>query len=151
MSYVDAIIDRERERIHVVERVNGNRLYKEYPVNYQFYYEDPRGKWLSIYGTPVTRVSARSSKEFRKELSIHNGKKIYESDINPIFKCLAEYYQGSDSPELQVAFFDIETDFDAVKGYSTPEDPFTKVTAITVYLNWLDQLITLAIQCNKLI
>jgi DNA polymerase elongation subunit (family B) len=145
MSYVDAIIDRERERIHVVERVNGNRLYKEYPVNYQFYYEDPKGKWQSIYGTPVTRVSARSSKEFRKELNIHNGKKLFESDINPIFKCLAEYYQNSNSPELQVAFFDIETDFDPVKGYSTPEDPFTKVTAITVYLNWLDQLITLAI------
>ena len=145
MSYVDAIIDREKERIHVVERVDSKRVYREYPANYVFYYEDARGKFRSIYDTPVSRVSTRSSKEFRKELSLHKNAKIYESDINPIFRCLEEYYLNKDAPELQVAFFDIETDFDPVKGYSTPEDPFTKITAITVYLNWLDQLITLAI------
>jgi DNA polymerase elongation subunit (family B) len=145
MSYVDAIIDREKERIHVVERVDGKRVYRDYPANYVFYYEDPRGKFRSIYDTPVSRVSTRSSKEFRKELSLHKSAKIFESDINPIFRCLEEYYLNKDAPELQVAFFDIETDFDPIKGYSTPEDPFTKITAITVYLNWLDQLITLSI------
>ena len=145
MSYVDAIIDRDKERIHVVERIDGKRVYKDYPVNYLFYYEDPRGKYRSIYDTPVTRVSTRTSKEFRKELALHKGKKLYESDINPIFRCLEENYLDRDAPELNVAFFDIETDFDPVRGYSTPEDPFTKITAITVYLNWMDQLITLAI------
>jgi len=145
MSYVDAIIDRDKERIHVVERVDGKRVYKDYPVNYLFYYEDPKGKFRSIFDTPVTRVSTRSSKEFRKELAMQKGKKLFESDINPIFRCLEEYYLNSESPELQVAFFDIETDFDSARGYSTPEDPFTKITAITVYLNWMDQLITLAI------
>jgi len=62
MSYVDAIIDRDKERIHVVERVDGKRVYKDYPVNYLFYYEDPKGKFRSIFDTPVTRVSTRSSK-----------------------------------------------------------------------------------------
>ena len=62
-----------------------------------------------------------------------------------LFRSLAENYLGSTSPQLQTAFFDIETDFDPIKGYSTPDDPFTKITAITVYLDWLDQLITLAI------
>jgi DNA polymerase elongation subunit (family B) len=32
------------------------------------------------------------------------------------------------------------------RGYSTPEDPFTKITAVTLYLNWLDQLITLCMK-----
>jgi DNA polymerase elongation subunit (family B) len=145
LSYVDALLDRERERIHVVERVHGERVYRDYPVSYLFYYEDPKGKFRSIYDTPVSRVSCRSSKEFRKEMSIHKGKKLFESDINPIFRCLADNYQNVDAPELQVAFFDIETDFDSTRGYSTPEDPFTKITAITVYLQWLDKLITLAI------
>jgi DNA polymerase elongation subunit (family B) len=144
MAYVDAILDKEKERIHVVERINGKRVYKEYPANFIFYYEDPRGKFRSIFDTPVSRVSSRSNKEFRKELNLHKNSKIYESDINPIFRCLEDNYLGKDAPELQVAFFDIETDFDPVRGYSTPEDPFTKITAITVYLNWLDQLITLA-------
>ena len=29
MSYVDAWFDRERDRIHVVERVDGKRTYQE--------------------------------------------------------------------------------------------------------------------------
>ncbi len=53
MSYIDALFDREHDRIHVVERRDGERVYKEYPANYIFYYDDPRGKFQSIYGTPV--------------------------------------------------------------------------------------------------
>jgi len=146
LSYVDAIHDRTRERIHVVERVDGKRVYTEYNCNYQFYYEDDNGTHRSIFDTPVRRVSCRSNKDMRRELSgVKKGKRIYESDINPIFRCLAENYIGKDSPILQTAFFDIETDFDPTKGYSTPDDPFTRITAITVYLDWMDQLITLAL------
>ena len=46
---------------------------------------------------------------------------------------------------LQTAFFDIEVDFDQERGYSRPEDPFNRITAISVYLDWLDQLITLVV------
>ena len=144
MSYVDAIHDRTRERIHVVERIDGKRVYTEYNCNYVFYYEDTNGSHRSIFDTPVRRVSCRSNKDLRREMSAVKGKRIFESDINPIFRCLAENYLGKDSPNLQTAFFDIETDFDPTKGYSTPDDPFTRITAITVYLNWVDQLITLA-------
>ncbi len=143
--YVDAIIDREKERIHVVERINGRRDYKDYPANYVFYYPDARGKFRTVYGEPCNRVSTRSSKDFRREMAAFKNQPLYESDINPIFRCLADNYLGKDAPELFVAFFDIETDFDTVRGYSSPEDPFTKVTAVTVYLNWLDQLVTLCL------
>ena len=46
-------------------------------------------------------------------MAAFKGKQLYESDINPIFRCLAENYLGQDAPELNVAFFDIETDFEA--------------------------------------
>lgn len=141
--YIDAIIDREKERIHVVERKNGKRDFKDYPANYIFYYPDPRGKFRTIYGEPCNRVSTRSSKDFRKEMAAFKNQTLYEADINPIFRCLADNYLGQDAPELNVAFFDIETDFDQIRGYSSPDDPFTKVTAVTLYLNWLDQLVTL--------
>jgi DNA polymerase elongation subunit (family B) len=36
-------------------------------------------------------------------------------------------------------------DFDKVRGFSPVEDPFNPITAISVYLNWLDQLVTLAV------
>jgi DNA polymerase elongation subunit (family B) len=143
--YVDAIIDREKERIHIVERRNGCREYKDYPANYVFYYPSENGEFRTLWGERCKRVSTRSSKEFRKEQAAFKGKQLYESDINPIFRCLADNYLGQDAPELHTAFFDIETDFDLIKGYSSPEDPFTKVTAVTLYLNWLDQLITLCL------
>ena len=145
MAYVDAILDREKERIHVVERKDGKRVYHDYPANYVFYYPNEHGQFRTLWGEPCKRVSTRSSKDFRKEMAAFKGKTLFESDVNPIFRCLAENYLGQDAPELNVAFFDIETDFDKVRGYSSPEDPFTKVTAVTVFLNWLDQLITLCI------
>ena len=145
MSYVDALFDREHDRIHVVERRDGERRYQEYPANYVFYYDDPRGKFTSIYGTPVSRFSTRNNKEFRKEIRIQSGKQLYESDINPIFRCLEENYKGQDAPRLNVAFFDIEVDFDSDRGFSPPEDPFNPITAISVYLGWVDRLITLVV------
>ena len=145
MSYVDALFDREHDRIHVVERQDGERIYKEYPANYIFYYDDARGKFRSIYGSPVSRFSTRNNKEFRKEIRIQSGKQLYESDINPIFRCLEENYKGADAPKLHTAFFDIEVDFDQERGYSRPEDPFNRITAISVYLDWLDQLVTLVV------
>ena len=145
MSYVDALYDREHDRIHVVERRNGVREYREYPANYIFYYDDPRGKFRSIYGNPVSRFSTKNNKEFRKEIRIQSGKQLYESDINPIFRCLEENYKDIDAPTLHTAFFDIEVAFDQERGYSPVEDPFNPITAISVYLDWIDQLITLAV------
>ena len=146
MSFVDAIHSRDEDRIYVVERgSDGKRHYKEYPANYVFYYEDPKGKHRSIYGDPVNRFSTRKRSEFEKERRIHSGKKLFESDVNVIFRCLSENYLGVDSPKLHTCFFDIEVDFDPVKGFSPTSDPFNPVTAISLYLDWLDQLITLCI------
>ena len=145
MSYIDALFDREHDRIHVVERVKGNRVYKEFPAEYRFYYDDPRGKFQSIYGTPVSRFSTRNNKEFRKEVRAQSGRQIYESDINPIFRCFEENYKDQDAPTLNTAFFDIEVAFDPVRGFSPVEDPFNPITAISVYLNWLEQLVTLVV------
>ena len=145
LSYIDALFDREHDRIHIVERRNGERVYREYPANYIFYYDDSRGKFQSIYGTPVSRFSTRNNKEFRKEVRVHSHKPIYESDINPIFRCLEENYKDQDAPELHTAFFDIEVAFDKDRGFSPVSDPFNPITAISVYLDWLDQLVTLAV------
>ena len=143
MSYIDALFDRDHDRIHIMGRRGNERYYEEYPASYVFYYDDPRGKFRSIYGTPVSRFSTRNNKEFRKELAINKGKNLYEADINPIFRCLEENYKGVDAPTLNVAFFDIEVDFDPERGFSRPEDPFNAITAISVYMTWLDQMVTL--------
>ena len=146
MSYVDAIHSRDEDRIFVVERdANGKRQYKEFSTNYVFYYPDPKGKQRSIFNEPVSRFSTRKRTEFEKEKRIHSGKKLYESDVNVVFRCLSENYLGVDAPKLHTCFFDIEVDFDPVKGFSPTSDPFNPVTAISCYLDWLDQCITLVI------
>ncbi len=70
---------------------------------------------------------------------------MFESDVNPIYRCLSEHYLGVDAPKLHTCFFDIETDFSQEKGFSPASEAFNSVTAISMYLDWLDQLITLVI------
>jgi len=142
--YVDAFFDRQRDRIHIVERdINQQRQYQEHQAKYVMYYDDPAGKFKSIYGDPVSRIQCRSNKDFRREKALHINVKTYESDMNPVFRCLEENYLGQNAPKLQIAFFDIEVDFDINKGFSPPDDPFNPVTAISIYLQWAEQLITL--------
>lgn len=146
MSYVDAFYDRDDDIIRVVERDDkGQRHFKDYAAKHLFYYFDPRGKYQSIKGEPLTRVTCKNVKEYRKELAIHSNKRLYESDINPIYRCLEDNYLNVDAPKLNVAFFDIEVDFDPERGYASPDDAFMPITAIAVHLQWLDTLICLAI------
>ncbi len=145
MSYVDAIFDRDADIIRAVERKDDKRIFTEYPVKYTFYYEDPRGKYKSVYGDPLTRVVCKTTKDFRKEVAINNSKKLFESDINPIFQCLSENYLNQDAPKLNIAFFDIETDFDPERGFADPSDPFMPMTSISVYLQWLETMVCLAV------
>ena len=146
MSFVDAYYDREDDMIRVVERDDkGQRHFKDYPARHIFYYNDPKGKFQSIKGEPLSRVSSKNVKEHRKELAIHSNKRLYESDINPIYRCLEDHYLNQDAPKLNVAFFDIEVDFDPERGYASPDDAFMPITAIAVYLQWMETMICLAI------
>ena len=143
---MDAVHSRDEDRIFVVERdQNGKRQYKEYPTNYVLYYPDHKGKHRSIYGDPVSRFSTRKRQEFEKEKRIHSGKKLFESDVPVVFRCLSENYLKADVPKLHTCFFDIEVDFDPEKGFSPTSDPFNPVTAISLYLDWQDTLVTLVI------
>ena len=146
MSYVDAFYDREDDIIRVVERDNnGQKHFRDYPARHIFYYPDPKGKFQSIKGEPLTRVTSKNVKEHRKELAIHSNKRLFESDINPIYRCLEDNYLNIDAPKLNVAFWDIEVDFDPERGYASPDDAFMPITAIAVHLQWLDTLVCLAV------
>ena len=151
MSYVDAWFDRENDIIKVVERnKKGEREFRDIPVKHTFYYKDPRGKFQSIYGDPVSRIICKNTKELRKEQAINSSKQLFEADINPIFSTLSEHYLNQDAPKLNVAFFDIEVDFDPERGYASPDDAFMPITAIAVHLQWLDTMVCLAIPPKKI-
>jgi DNA polymerase elongation subunit (family B) len=203
MSYIDAFLEREKDVIHVIERdEHGVRRYIDYPTNYVLYYEDQKGKYRSVFGDSLSKFSTRKHSEFQKEKRILSNKKLFESDVNPVFRCLADNYLERPAPKLHTAFFDIESDMqpyaypnshvvkiksiqtNVIKnitvhelshlhdkdnyvvydtdelrwvsihesaylklgpGFASTSDPFNKVTAITLYLDWLEQLVTLCI------
>lgn len=145
MSYVDAFYNKDKDIVQVVERIKGKRVYNDYPAWRTFYVKDPRGDHVSINGDKVRQIKCKRLKDLHKERKINVGKTFYESDMKPEVKCLSENYNGIESPTLNTAFFDIETDFDASKGFADPSDPFMPITAISVHLQWLDLLVTLVI------
>lgn len=111
MSYIDAIWDRDNDVVKVIERDSKlGQIYQEYPAKYFFYYPDNKGKFKSIFGESLNKVSCKNWKEFTKEQRIYGDHKLYESDINTVFRCLEENYLGKEPPKLNVAFWDIETD-----------------------------------------
>jgi len=145
LSYVDAFYNKDKDIVQVVERIKGKRVYNDYPAWRTFYVKDPRGDHVSIHGDKVRQIKCKRLKDLHKERKINTGKTFFESDMKPEVKCLSENYNGIDSPTLNTAFFDIETDFDASRGFADPSDPFMPITAISVHLQWIDLLVTLVI------
>lgn len=125
MSYIDATWNKEKDLIHVVERhPTKGRVYQNYPAIYQFYYPDNNGKFQSIFGNKLSRVTCKTYKEFQKEQRIYSGKKLFESDINPVFRCLETNYLNQDAPKPNIAFFDIETD---MQPFAVPSQQLVKI------------------------
>lgn len=115
MSYVDAYYDKGKDVVRVAERVDGKRILVDHKPEYTFYVADPRGSTRSIYGEPVTEVRSKSNKDFRKNVALNKHNKLFESDIKPLNKTIAKYYNNVDQPVLQTAFFDIEVAFQKYK------------------------------------
>ena len=145
MSYVDAFFEKSKDIIHVVERVDGKRIIQQLKPEYNFYVLDPKGKQQSIHGDAVSEVRCNSDKDFKKNLAMNTHNKTFESDIKPLNKTLAKHYTNAEPPKLHTAFFDIEVDFDPLRGYSSPDDSFTPITAIAIYLQWMDAMVCLAV------
>lgn len=143
--YVDAIFSSKDSKVHVVERINGQRVYKDYPGIFEFYVDDPRGRFKNMHGKPVTRITCGNYGDFKKAARINSHKKTYESDIKPVNKILEAHYQHQNPPDLNVAFFDIETAFDKEIGYSSAEEALCPIISIAVHLQWLNQTVCLAI------
>lgn len=147
--YIDAYMERKRtgDILHVAERKNGKRILRQLDPVYEYYVESPTGEHKTIYGTNAKHLEFETQSQMNKSVEQHKneGLRIFESDCNITFKTLAREYMGKGSPDLNVAFFDIETDFHKKFGYAPPSDPFNRVTAISLYQSWTgkDYVLTL--------
>jgi len=146
--YIDALFKRggDSEVIKIVERVNGKRVYREFQPDYHFFINDPKGLNKTIYGNSVKKVAPRTYAEKQKLMkTVASNTKTWESDVDPIFRCIEHNYQGQDAPSLNIAFFDIETSFDKESGWSEASEALNYITSISVHLQWLDEIICLAL------
>lgn len=143
--YVDTFYDKDKNIVNVVERKNGERVYRTFDPDHHFYVDDIRGSDKTIYGNPVKRVNPKSIKDKYKTIRAYKPSEIWESDINPVLRCLENEYLHADLPDLQVAFFDIEVGFDDEYGYSQPEDSLNPIISIAIHMQWMEETICLAL------
>lgn len=150
--YVDSFFDRRGDKIKVAERINGKRILRELKPVYEFYAEDPNGTIATVTGELATKYTFNSNKEMKAKLSMFkvSGIKTFESDVNVLHKTLDRAYKGEAAPKLHVAFFDIETDFDKIRGYAPVDDTFNKVTGISMYLTWCSRLVNLVLKPSEM-
>lgn len=148
MTYVDAL--KVDDTIHVVERRGGKRIFQKCPAKYVFYSKHPKGQYKSIYGDNLIKFETSSFRHFQKEQkSIREGA-LFEHDINVVIRFLEDNYKGAIAPDLHVAFFDIEVDFDPTKGFSSPDDPYCPVNAVSVYQSWTGKNLSLVLKPKTL-
>ena len=143
-GYVGAVFDAEQQKVIVWERdTAGKRVPYLYDAPYYFYVPDEEGDQESIFGHKVRKVVC-ADKDEHYALCKKN-KVRFESDFNPLDRVLMDHYYGVDVPKLHSAFIDIEVDYDPEKGFSSPENPYAPINAITIYKQWKDEYVTIAV------
>lgn len=149
--YIDAVYDRKKDEIQIVERINGQRVFRTVDPEHVFYYEHPAGSYRTIFGETCKKFTTNNAKKFKSEMlrthapKVGKSRRIFESDLNTVFRSLATHYTGADTPALQIAYFDIEVEFAPDRGFAPTTDPFNAINAISVYCGWLGEMITLAL------
>ena len=145
--YVDA--RRIDGKVWISERTKkGIRKVHSHLPPYVFYYEDDNGTFTSIDNTRLRERRHTRWRSFKNELDhVTNNlkKKVYESDINPVYRFLEERYPEDDTPPLHVTFYDIEVDKDPKGEFARPSNPYAEINAITLYNQWEDTFYTLVV------
>jgi DNA polymerase elongation subunit (family B) len=146
--FVDVFHDLKNNVILASERINGKRELQRHQPTFFFYFEDPTGKFISIDGTNCSKFTTNNYAQYKEEIDMMDriGRKTFEADVKPLFKALEQFYFQCKIPELNIALFDIETDFDPTRGFSSAEDAFMPITAISIYQSWTKKLHTLVLK-----
>lgn len=153
--YVDFLIDRDNSTLKVVERVNGKRQYREFPLVLEFYVPDPTGRHEGYDGVRLRQIKCRNLMAFygeRKRAKEQN-LKTYEAYFNLQNKVLYNHYSANDVPDLHVSFIDIECDRLGHENSTIKEmiyEAVCPINAISVYNNWEDKLYTLMLAPENL-
>lgn len=147
MGYINS--EFQGHQVVVWERTQGYRLVKTYEPTFEMYLEHPSGTYKSIFGKPLVKRTYNNNREFKAAREENNRLRIqmYESDISPAIKVISEHYYGKDDGEpINTTYLDIEVDqAPHLRGYSKTTDPFDPISAISLYHQWEDRALVLAV------
>lgn len=134
-------------KISVWERLPDGRVFKQFKTPYYFYIIDIKGKYKDIFGNKLRRLDFNNYREYKNAIESYqrDGQRLFESDIRPEYKILAEHYHGTDVPATHFTLFDIEVDYDKTLGYSDVDSREAPINAITLHHYWMNTTYTLVV------
>ena len=144
-NYISSVQDYDTDEIIVWERPvgGGRREMRRYPAPRYFYVPDDDGERTTTTGERVTKLSFDTQEEF--DAAKRRYKIRFESDFSPEARLLMEEFKDRPVPIVHHAFLDIEVDYDSKIGWSSPENPYAPINAITIYQSWTKQYSTYAV------
>jgi DNA polymerase elongation subunit (family B) len=140
-SYNEEVLVWERDS----DRPDLSRTLHRYDAPYYFFVPDDEGPYTGIYGTKLSKVEFGSKSAFEKGLQQYASRQKHESDISPVEKVLMKHYYNIDAPLLHYTLLDIEVDYDRELGFSSPENPYAPINAITLFNQWNKEYLTFAV------
>lgn len=144
-SYISAVHDYDSDKILVWERPidGGARTMRMVEPPRYFYVPADDGAYTAIDGAKLTKLVFDTEDEHR--LAVKTPGKKYESDVKPLARVLMDEYYGRPTPIVHYAFLDIEVDYSSKIGFSSPENPYAPINAITIYQSWTGEYLTYAV------
>jgi len=141
MSYISAI--RKNNDILVWERTNDGRVLRRFPAPFYFFVEDPKGKYLSIFGDSLSKYEFTTQEEFQKALSEWRNKnvRIFESDIPAELKLLSKEYYNVPAHALHITFLDIEVDYNPEIGFASVDNTYAPINSIAMFHTWEKRMV----------
>lgn len=143
-NYVGAAMDWDGDNVLIWERDNpAERTLRRVKAPRYFYVPDEDGEYTSIFGDKLTKIECDGVDDWNATLKQFPPSVRHESDIQPLFKVLMNEYYKRPLPVLNFAFVDIETDTRKALGWSTVNNPYAAINAVTIYQSWSNKYLTL--------
>lgn len=142
--YVDA--KHIGDYVHVSERMeDGKRRVRTHPAPYEFFYEDPNGKHVSMFETALSKRTFNKRYAFNDAIEKYkkDGYRLFESDVRVEYKLLERVHRDEKAVQLHVSMIDIEVETDSEAGFADYENPWARINGITIHNKWEDKRYTL--------
>ena len=137
--YIGHYQDSRNNVLRVVERINGKRVFEDFPLILEYYMPDKDGYYLGYDGQRLKKIEVANMHELKahKELVEKQNLKTYELNFNIPNKVLYKHFKQGEFPTLHKSFADIEVDragFEYLTVKQLIKNACCPINAISIYI-----------------